>query len=152
MIQYFPNIHISIQIAQPTPPQTKVQHHKTWNILLDPSFPIYPTHPPQPFPTYTVALPLKFPPEYSYYIDGSFYPPKQIAPNRWKPETASYGVYNPIKDIQISERFPGLQSILRAELMAIYTVIKLSITSYIDEPIYIFTDSLNSLYLINTHI
>jgi ribonuclease HI len=36
--------------------------------------------------------------------------------------------------------------------MAIYTVIKLSITSYTEEPIYIFTDSLNSLYLINTHI
>jgi hypothetical protein len=36
--------------------------------------------------------------------------------------------------------------------MAIYTVIKLSITSYTKEPIYIFTDSLNFLYLINTHI
>jgi hypothetical protein len=36
--------------------------------------------------------------------------------------------------------------------MAIYTVIKLSITTYNEEPIYIFTDSLNSLYLINTQI
>jgi hypothetical protein len=36
--------------------------------------------------------------------------------------------------------------------MAIYIVIKLSITSYTDEPIYIFTNSLDSLYLINTHI
>jgi hypothetical protein len=57
-----------------------------------------------------------------------------------------------IKDIQLSERLPGLQNILRAEFMAIYTVIKLSITIYTKEPIYIFIDSLNSLYLINTQI
>jgi hypothetical protein len=36
--------------------------------------------------------------------------------------------------------------------MAIYTVIKLIITIYNEEPIYIFTDSLNSLYLINTQL
>jgi hypothetical protein len=37
-------------------------------------------------------------------------------------------------------------------LMAIYTVIQLSITIYTEEPIYIYTDSLNSLYLINTQL
>jgi hypothetical protein len=36
--------------------------------------------------------------------------------------------------------------------MAICIVIKLSITTYAEEPIYIFIDSLNSLYLINTQI
>ena len=36
--------------------------------------------------------------------------------------------------------------------MAIYIVIKLSITTYAKEPIYIFTDSLNSLCLINTQL
>jgi ribonuclease HI len=104
------------------------------------------------FPNYTFALPPKFPPLYNYYTDGSFTPPKQIAPNTWCPKKASYGIYNPIKDLQISKCLPGLQNILRAELMAIYTVIQLSITTYMEEPIYIFTDSLNSLYLINTQL
>jgi hypothetical protein len=36
--------------------------------------------------------------------------------------------------------------------MAIYMTIKLSTTNYANEPIYIFTDSLNSLYLINTQL
>jgi hypothetical protein len=36
--------------------------------------------------------------------------------------------------------------------MAIYTTIQLSINDYVDEPINIFTNRLNSLYLINTQI
>jgi hypothetical protein len=36
--------------------------------------------------------------------------------------------------------------------MAIYTTIKLSITTYTEEPVFIFTDSLNSLYLLNTQM
>jgi hypothetical protein len=36
--------------------------------------------------------------------------------------------------------------------MAIYTFIQLSTTTYIEEPIYIFTDCLNSLYLINIQL
>ena len=36
--------------------------------------------------------------------------------------------------------------------MALYDTLKLSIDSYQDEPIYIFMDSLNSLYLLNTQI
>jgi hypothetical protein len=36
--------------------------------------------------------------------------------------------------------------------MAIYATIKLSITTYAEEPVFIFTDSLNSLYLLNTQI
>ena len=36
--------------------------------------------------------------------------------------------------------------------MAIYTTIKLSLTNYTNEPVHIFTDSLNSLYLLNTQI
>ena len=36
--------------------------------------------------------------------------------------------------------------------MAIYIAIQLSITTYIKELVYIFTDSLNSLYLINTQL
>jgi hypothetical protein len=80
------------------------------------------------------------------------HPPKQIAPNTWRPEMASYGVFNPSKNLQISERLPGLQNILRAELTAIYTILQLSTNTYTNEPIYIFTDSLNSLYLLNTQL
>ena len=36
--------------------------------------------------------------------------------------------------------------------MAIYTTIKLSLSNYANEPVFIFTDSLNSLYLLNTQI
>jgi ATP/ADP translocase len=36
--------------------------------------------------------------------------------------------------------------------MAIYEVLQLSITTYIEEPIYIFTDIFNSLYLICTQL
>ena len=36
--------------------------------------------------------------------------------------------------------------------MAIYTTIKLSLSNYADESVFIFTDSLNSLYLLNTQI
>jgi hypothetical protein len=85
-------------------------------------------------------------------MDGSFTPPKQITPNTWRPKRASYGIYNPTKNLQIFERLLGLQNILRTELMAIYTILQHSINTYTEEPIYIFTDSLNSLYLINTEL
>jgi ribonuclease HI len=141
-----------LRIALSTPPNTKVQYNKTWHTLPDPPPPIHFANTALLFPNYTFALPLKYLPKYSYYTDGSFYPPKQISPNNWRPEMASYGVFSPIKNLHISERLPGLQNILRAELMAIYTTIKLSITNYIEEPVFIFTDSLNSLYLLNTQI
>jgi hypothetical protein len=91
-----------LQIAPPTLPNTKVQYNKTWHILPDPPSTIHLTNPAPPFPNYTFALPLQYPPEYSYYTDGSFSPPKQISPNNWRLETTSYGVYSPIKNLQIS--------------------------------------------------
>lgn len=51
---------------------------------------------------------------HNYYTDGSFYPPKEIAPNVWHVETTSYGIYNAHKDLRISKRFLRLQNILRA--------------------------------------
>ena len=65
---------------------------------------------------------------------------------------AFYGVFSPIKNLQISECLPVLEKILRAEFMAIYTTITLSLTNFADEPVFIFTDSLISLYLLNTQI
>ena len=149
---YCPNIPLLIQIVQPIPSNTKVQIHKTWHMLPNPPPLLYTYNNTNPFPNYTFALPLKFPPEYSYYTNGSFKPPKQILANNWRPETTAYGIYWLIKNIQILEQLSRLQNILRAELMAIYMVIKLSTTIYTKKPIYIFTDSLRSLYFINIQI
>jgi hypothetical protein len=151
-ITHLINIPLCVCIAPPTPPYTKVKNDKTWHTLPTLFFPPYTNSNIPLFPHYTFALPLKFPLEYSYYTDGSFTPPKQIAPNTWHPEMASYGIFNPSKNLQISERLPGLQNILRAELTAIYTVLQLSTKTYTNEPIYIFTDSLNSLYLLNMQL
>ena len=130
----------------------RFRYKKTWHILTDPPPLLYTYNDTNPLSNYTFALLLKFPPKFSYYTDGSFKPPKQLSANNWRPETAAYGIYGPIKDLQILERLPSLQNILRTELMAIYITIKLSTTTYAEEPIYIFTDSLNSLYLINTQL
>ena len=100
---YIINADIPIQVAPPTPPNTKVNHHKLWSTLPNPPSRSYDTTNISPLPNYTFALPSKYPPEYSYYTNGSFFPPKQISPNNWRPKMASYGIFNPIKDLQISE-------------------------------------------------
>ena len=64
----------------------------------------------------------------------------------------AYGIYNKHKHVEISKRLPRLQNILCAKLMAIYHTIKMSITQYHNEPVHIFTNSLNLLYLLNTQI
>ena len=143
---------ILIQITPSTPPNTKVHYNKIWHTLLNPPSQIHLTNTAPPFPNYTFALPLKYPPQYNYYIDGSFFPPKQISPNNWRPKMASYGVFSPIKNLQISERLPDLQNILTEKLMAIYTIIRHILNNFADEPVFIFTDSLNSLYVLNTQI
>ena len=152
LTKYMPNTPLLFHIEQLTLLQTKVQTHKSWHTLPYPPSLLHITNNIIPLSNYTFILPIKFPPEHSYYTEVSFKPPKQISINNWRPETASYGVYNPIKNLQILERLSSLQNILRVELMAIYTVIKLSITIYNEEPIYIFMNSLNSLYLINTQL
>ena len=124
---YVINQDILIQVAPSTPSNTKIHYNKIWHALPNPPSQIYFTNIALPLPTYTFALPLKYPLEYSYYMDGSFFPPKQLSPNNWRPKVASYGVFSSIKNLQISKRLPSLQNILRAELMAIYTTIKLNI-------------------------
>ena len=54
--------------------------------------------------------------------------------------------------MQISKRLPGLQTSFRAKLMATYKTIKLLTTKYPDKPTHIFTNRLNCLYNLNTHI
>jgi hypothetical protein len=107
---------------------------------------------PPPLPYYTNNHPLKFPPEYSYYTDGSFVPPKQQENGLWTQETSRYGIFNSIKNIEISKRLSGLQNILGVELTAIHHTLTLINTNYPAEPAYIFIDNLNSLFLLYTEI
>ena len=69
------------QIAPPIPPDTPVNRNKKWDKLTYPPPPIPPT---TQIPTYlwninpVQCLPLKYLPQFCYYTDGSFKPPKQI--------------------------------------------------------------------------
>ena len=64
-----------IQTIPPTPNNTPINKNTKWNKLL------YPPHnnpsitPIPPIPNYEIQHTLKFLPQYSYYIDGSFIPP-----------------------------------------------------------------------------
>ena len=70
----------------------------------------------------------------------------------WIREEAGYGIYNPGKNLNIDKRLHGLQNILQAEMMAIHKTLKIITTQYANEPAHIFTDCINVLYLLNTHI
>jgi hypothetical protein len=94
----------------------------------------------------------KFPPQYCYYIDDSFSPPKKLSKNIWDPARARYNIWNPFLKIDISRRLIGLQNILQAEISAIYHTLLILNQEFLQEPAHIFRDSLNSLYLINTQI
>jgi hypothetical protein len=55
--------------------------------------------------------------------DGSFIPPTKNSEGQIKGNTAGSGVYSP-NNIKISERLPGYQNILRAELNTILIAVK----------------------------
>jgi hypothetical protein len=77
--------------------------------------------------------------------------PKEIAPGEWRRERVGYGIYSP-KGLNIAKRLHGHQNILRAEMIAIHKTLRIINTQYPNEPAFIFTDSLNVLYLLNTQI
>jgi hypothetical protein len=137
--------------TQPTPPNIHVNHIPQWDTLLYPSL-LSLTITPPPLPTYHIPHPLKFPPEFSYYTDGSFMPPRQQEDGFWARETSRYGIFNSIKHIEISRHLPRLQNILRAEFTIIHHALILINDRFLKEPAYIFTNSLNSLFLLNTRI
>ena len=49
------------------------------------------------------CLLLKYPPQFYYYTDGSFKPPKQTNNGQWRREKIGYGIYNPFKNLKIAE-------------------------------------------------
>jgi ribonuclease HI len=116
-------------------------------------FPINRNHNTSPqLPNFPQNHNQNFPPQFCYYTDGSFTPPKKLSEYIWEPARAGYGIWNPILKINISRRLIGLQNILRAEISAIYHTLLILNHEFPQEPAHIFTDSLNSLYLINTQI
>jgi ribonuclease HI len=134
----------------PIPANTKVHKHPKWNKS---------PYPPQTNPPNTLQLPYfphihnsKFPPQYCYYTDGSFTPPKKQANGFWDLAQAGYGIWNSLLKITLPQRLIGLQNILRAEISAIHHTLQILTQEFPNEPAHIFTNSLNSLYLINTQI
>jgi ribonuclease HI len=75
----------------------------------------------------------------------------EIAPGVWRREKAGYGIHSP-KGLNIAKRLHGHQNILRAEMMAIHKTLRIINRQFPNEPAFIFTDSLNVLYLLNTQI
>ena len=150
----FNNLHIPqihIQIAPPTPPNTQVNKSKKWNALAYPTTNLLQNDEIPPLPNYENNKSLKFPPQYCYYIDGSFLPPQQIG-DRWTREKAGYGIYNQYKNLELAVKLLGLQNIFKVELMAIHAALTIINEEYPNEPAHIFTDCLNGLYVIKTQI
>jgi hypothetical protein len=107
-----------VTMPPPTPINTKVHKHPKWNKS---------SYPPQINPPNALQIPdfsrthqSKFPPQYCYYTDGSFIPPKQQANGMWDPTQARYGIWNSLLKINLPQRLVGLQNILRVEISAIH--------------------------------
>ena len=132
-----------IQKIPPTPPNTTINKNNKWNNTVYPPYRNLTNIPIPTLPTFEINPILKFPPQYCYYIDVSFIPPKKTRDGHWKKEKTGYIIYHPTKPkIQISKRLPGLQTIFRAELMAIHKTLKIITTKYPHEPAHIFTASI----------
>jgi hypothetical protein len=65
-------------------------------------------------------------------------------------DTAGSGVYSPANNLRIAERLPSLQNILRVELYTI--LIAIQGAQHHMQDTQIFTNSLNSIYLIHNHM
>jgi hypothetical protein len=108
-----------ITTPPPTPINTKAHKHPKWNKSSYP-LQINPTKAPPPLPNFPRIHQSKFLPQYCYYTDGSFTPPKQQANGMWDPTQAGYGIWNPLLKINLPQRVIRLQNILRAEISAIH--------------------------------
>ena len=144
-------LQIHVQSAPPTPLNTTVNPSKKWAKSNYPNTPTNNNLPIPQLPNYHTNLPLNVHPQFSYYTNGSFMKSKEINPGEWRKEKVGYGIYSP-KGLNISKRLHGHQNILRAEMIAIHEALRIINILYPNEPAYIFTDSLNVLYLLNTKI
>ena len=105
-------------------------------------------HPTQPLPIELYNThPLIFKPQQCIYIDGSFIPSDE---NGIGNTTRSH-VYWPANNLWIVERLLGLQKyILKAELDVI--LIAVQCAQHHTQDTHIFTNSLDSIYLLHNHI
>ena len=83
------------KLPQSTPINIVVNKHTNWNKLTHLSMLNQNILILLPLRDYTHIRPLKYLLQYSYYIDGSFKPPKEMRPHIWKEKRAGYGIYNP---------------------------------------------------------
>ena len=145
------NTHIDIYPIKSTIPHYRIKFSNTWKNTPKNNTPTTKTIPTITLPTkYYQYHPLKYHPQQCIYTDGSFIPPSKNSEGQIEGNTVGSGIYSPNNNTQISERLPGYQNILRAELNAILIAIKTIQTTQTDT--HIFTDNLNSIYLINNHI
>jgi hypothetical protein len=121
LLQITTNVKVNppyIKAPPPTPLNVKVHKHPKWNKT---PYPINRNQNTSPqLPNFPQNQHQKFPPQYCYYTDGSFIPPKKLSENIWEPARVGYGIWNPLLKINISKRLIGLQNILRVEILAIY--------------------------------
>jgi hypothetical protein len=92
------------KIPHPTPPNIQINSSLLWNKILFPPPPLQNIDPPL-MPNYSINSHCKSSPKFSYYIDGSFIPPKEEANGLWTRETSSYKIYNPEKTFQSQKDF-----------------------------------------------
>jgi hypothetical protein len=125
---HIPNIFTTT--APPTPTNTPLNQSKRWSQLTyPPSSPLTQPNNIPPITNHDICLPPKYPPQFCYYTDGSFIPPKALTDKHWRREKARYDIYNAFKNLEIAERLLGLQNIIRAEMMAIYHTLCLLTTT-----------------------
>ena len=84
------------------------------------------------------------------YTPTGHLPPSKNSEGQIEGNTTGSGVYSPNNNTQISGRLPRYQNILRAYLNTIFIAIKTIQTTQTDT--HIFTNNLNSIYLINNHL
>ena len=140
------NIKINNNPTQTIPHMKKIKYSSAWQQASQYNHSEI-NHSAHHLPTELYNIhPLKFKPQQCIYIDGSFIIPDEHGIGN----TTGSGVYSPANNIRIADRLPGLQNILRAQLNAI--LIAIQSTQYHTRDIHIFTNNLNSIYLINNRI
>ena len=89
------NLNINLtttQIAPLSQQNIEINKSKTWNALTYSSPNTHNHNTIPPIPNYENKTPLKFSPQYCFYIDGSFNPPKKIG-DTWLREEVGYSTY-----------------------------------------------------------
>jgi DNA-directed RNA polymerase subunit L len=115
ILKHTTHTHIDTYPIKPTSLNYHIKFSKTWR-----NTPKHNTHTTQitttrPLPvTYYIQHPIKYHPQQCIYTDGSFIPPTKNLEGQIEGNTAGSGIYSPYNEIQISERLPGYQNILRA--------------------------------------